>query len=270
MHALVLSPDRLVALRALSLAHDRASETREERRRFAYSRHAEETYARQLRGIADQVGRLVRGIFDGTADTISLIAESLRRYSETIAPWADAVAARVVADASRRDERVWKRHAGEVYRRLYAEVRRAPVGDVARQLIGEQAALIKSLPLEAAERVQALALEGIVGGRRWTEVRDEILNTHHVTRSRANLIARTESSRASTMLTQARAEHVGSTHYFWRSVRDADTRPSHRRMEGKAVAWDDPPMLDGLIGHAGMLPNCRPSCWPEPVIPHYP
>jgi hypothetical protein len=36
-------------------------------------------------------------------------------------------------------------------------------------------------------------------------------------------------------------------------------------MNGQVVAWDDPPTLDGLTGHAGALPNCR--CIPLPIIP---
>jgi len=86
-----------------------------------------------------------------------------------------------------------------------------------------------------------------------------------VARSRALLIARTEVTRTATTLTQARAEHIGSEGYIWRTAGDGDVRPSHRAMNGKFVRWDSPPTLDNLTGHAGCVPNCR--CYAEPVIP---
>lgn len=91
--------------------------------------------------------------------------------------------------------------------------------------------------------------------------------TGRVTRSRANTIARTEVSRASCVFTQARAENLGSEGYIWRTSEDGDVRPSHKAMNGKFVAWNSPPTLDNLKGHAGCLPNCR--CYTEPVIPNF-
>lgn len=80
-----------------------------------------------------------------------------------------------------------------------------------------------------------------------------------------SVIARTEVARTSSVLTQARAEHAGSTGYIWRTARDGDVRPSHKAMNGRFVRWGEPPTLDNLRGHAGCLPNCR--CYADPVIP---
>ena len=79
------------------------------------------------------------------------------------------------------------------------------------------------------------------------------------------LIARTEVARTASGLTEARARHVGSDGYFWRTAKDADVRDSHRQMEGKFVKWNEPPTLsDGTVTHAGQIYNCR--CYAEPVI----
>src|SRR6185437_1153848 len=99
----------------------------------------------------------------------------------------------------------------------------------------------------------------------FTTIVPEIMRGGEVSKSKATLIARTETGRALTALTQARAETVGSTSYVWRTVKDSDVRLSHKQMEGKVVDWDSPPTLDGLTGHAGSLPNCR--CFAEPIIP---
>ena len=53
------------------------------------------------------------------------------------------------------------------------------------------------------------------------------------TKARANTIARTEVSRASTMFTQARAEAIGSDGYIWRSSEDSDVRDEHKELNGK-------------------------------------
>jgi SPP1 gp7 family putative phage head morphogenesis protein len=134
-----------------------------------------------------------------------------------------------------------------------------------RQSLAEQVRLITSLPREAAARVHKLTTEALVTGSRAAEIAREILNTGEVTESRAKLIARTEVSRTATALTQARAQHVGSEGYIWRTSRDGAVRRSHKAMEGRIVRWNEPPELDGMVGHAGEFPNCR--CFVEPILP---
>ena len=88
------------------------------------------------------------------------------------------------------------------------------------------------------------------------------------TKARANTIARTEVSRASTMFTQARAEAIGSDGYIWRSSEDSDVRDEHKELNGKFFKWNEPPVADkrtGIRAHAGCIWNCR--CYAEPVIP---
>jgi SPP1 gp7 family putative phage head morphogenesis protein len=133
-----------------------------------------------------------------------------------------------------------------------------------QKALAEQVHLITSLPREAADRVHKLTIQGLTSGRRASEIAMEIAKSGDVTKSRALLIAQTEVSRTATALTQARAEYVGSVSYVWRTSRDAAVRPSHRRMEGKIVRWDQPPTLDGMVGHAGQFPRCR--CFVEPIL----
>jgi uncharacterized protein with gpF-like domain len=101
--------------------------------------------------------------------------------------------------------------------------------------------------------------------------------------SHARLIARTETARTASVLTEVRAKSVGSEGYIWRTSLDADVRPkigtpnfaklntlamgSHRKLEGTFHRWDDPPIAseNGERAHPGQIYNCR--CWPEPVLP---
>lgn len=232
---------------------------------FIRAKKVEREYARRLVSVARHVGELIRG-FDLTAPFASdKIRSALDRYGLFLRPWAESVGNRMVAEVAQRDERSWFKVANQMGETLRREIASAPIGDVIRERQAEQVRLITSLPLEAAERVQHMNREGIVKGWRADQIADEIMKTSDVTRSRAELIARTETGRTSTLLTQARAEHVGSEGYLWQTADDIDVRPSHKAMNGKFVAWGSPPTLDGLTGHAGALPNCR--CYCEPVLP---
>jgi SPP1 gp7 family putative phage head morphogenesis protein len=217
--------------------------------------------------VAKQVGAIVKGLAPGGYVTdIGPITRALTAYGELIAPWAMNVARYMIADVSRRNEKVWFQVSKEMGSELRREIQNAPTGAVFQQLQNEQVKLIKSLPLEAAKRVHELTQKGLSDSTRASEIAKEILRTGEVTESRARLIARTEVSRAASNLTQARARFAGSSHYVWRTSEDFDVRESHAAMDGKVVAWDSPPTLDGLTGHAGTLPNCR--CFPIPLLPN--
>lgn len=235
--------------------------SRKVRERFLRARNAEKGYARHLRKIAAHVGAVV-GAYAERGWVWTKLAEltaSLEKYAEIIEPWARAVASRMLAEVARRDARAWREAAGTVGRSIRAEVESAPTGATTRALLEDQVTLIKSLPIEAAQRVHRLALEAVHTGGRADAIAREIMRTGHVTRSRADLIARTETSRAQTSFTMARALHLGSEGYFWETARDANVRDSHKAMQGKFIRWSQAPTLDNLTGHAGALPNCR--CW---------
>ncbi len=193
------------------------------------------------------------------------IRQALLDYGGIIGSWAEAAARRMIAEVIARDEAAWIRTGRNMGVALKQEIAGARTGEAMRKVLAEQVGLIKSLPLQAAQRVHELAIKGIEEGARASAIGAEIMRISDVTAARANLIARTEVARTASVLTQVRAQHIGSAGYIWRTAADSDVRPSHRAMSGKFVAWETPPTLDGLVGHAGCLPNCR--CYPEPVIP---
>jgi len=201
------------------------------------------------------------------ADPASLgaITRALARYADTIRPWAAERAAEMLTASEHQDKRAWTAATRSLGAGIREELKRAPIAQVMSERMATQVKLITSLPTDAATRVQKLTMEALSSGTRAASIAKEIKRTGEVTEARANLIARTEVSRTSTLLTEARAQSVGSEGYIWRTAGDTDVRDSHRLMEGKFVAWTQPPKLDGLVGHAGALPRCR--CYPEPVIP---
>lgn len=211
---------------------------------------------------------MVDGFPPGDPAAAPTIEQLLRRYAEALTPWAEATAARMLEDLNRRDEQAWMQQAQEMSRALRDELRRAPTGETMRELMAEQVTLIKSIPLDAAERVHRLTIEALEDSTRAAAISKAIQESGEVAKSRADLIARTEVSRAATSLTEARARAVGSTHYIWRTSGDSDVRAGHRAMEGKVCSWAEPPDVDenGRIMnfHPGQIWNCR--CWAEPII----
>lgn len=192
----------------------------------------------------------------------------LRAYSEALAPWAAAVGGQMLEDVNNRDKAAWLEHAQEMSHAMRQTIREAPVGTQLHAALARQVTLIKSLPLEAAQRVHELTLQGLEDSTRFTEIAKEIMRSGEVAKSRAVLIARTEVARTASELTQARAVAVGSEQYIWRTAGDSSVRAGHKAMANKAFRWDTPPPVDegGKImhHHPGAIWNCR--CYPEPIF----
>lgn len=262
----------------------RQDESQREKRAFNQVRNAERKYGQALASIARQITAFARGFDPAEPNSMTMFEAMLSRYAEAIKPWASATAERMLVDVSRRDEAVWNSLAQDMSRSLREEIKRAPTGEMLRTMLNEQVDLITSLPRTAAERVHKLVLQGMEDATRASEIAKEIMRTGEVTKSRAMLIARTEVARVASGLVQARSVHVGSEGYIWRTAEDSDVRPalslpakvranfvgSHRKLNGKFIRWDSPPVSGtrGERAHAGQIYNCR--CYPEPVIPDEP
>lgn len=241
------------------------AKARRDKQDYAKVRRAELQYGVKLRKIARHVGEIINAFPPGDPRSLPEIDRVLTSYAEMLEPWANSLAAGMLADVKSRDDKMWEQVTSTMGEAMREEIRRAPTGEMLRKLQKEQVALITSLPRDAAERVHKLTMEGLSNAARYDEIKKMILKSGDVTESRATLIARTEVGRASTNLGQARAQYVGSEGYVWTTAHDNDVRLSHKHMDGKFVYWNRPPTLDGLTGHAGSLPNCR--CFPYIVLP---
>jgi SPP1 gp7 family putative phage head morphogenesis protein len=245
----------------------KAAIARRSRERFAVAKRVELDYLRSLRQVARQIDALVKGMApDGQVQDPEALRQALLTYGQALRPWARSVGERMLASVMRKDEASWIRLGKQIGQSLRQELENAPVGRALNLFLDEQVRLITSLPVEASERVHALVREGLMNSTRAAEIQKEIMKTGSVTESRAKLIARTEVARTASALTMVRAQHVGSTHYIWRTSEDSTVRESHRHMANTVHAWDKPPEVErGYHYHPGMFPNCR--CWPEPILP---
>jgi SPP1 gp7 family putative phage head morphogenesis protein len=249
---------------------------------FRRVRNAERDYGRRLRQLARNIETMVRSYVEAHRDEAEIqnvlggyvavgdlagLANMLDRYSALIDPWAQSVALRFVVELARRDEAAWATYSKTMSRALQQEVQTAPTGEMLRRALEDQIKLIKSIPEQAAKRVQEIAVGNLYGGERYGDMIKIIMDQGEVSRNKATLIARTETARVSSLLTEVRAKHVGSEGYIWRTVRDRRVRKSHKDMEGKFIRWDDPPVVDQGVPpyHAGQFPNCR--CFAQPIMP---
>lgn len=235
---------------------------------FAAAKRVEADFARKLVIIARHCFHIVRA-FDPTDPVqLAFLRHSLDNYASAIRPWAGAVASRMVAEVAARDARAWIRMSQRMGVRMKEQLLEAPLDAAMAQLTQTQVALITSIPPEAADKVAEWTQIGISSGQRPKEISARIMSEiGGVTKARAMLIARTESSRAASTVTQARAEWVGCTHFRWMSTGDADVRPLHRKLDGRIFAYADPPVVDertGIRGLPGQIWNCR--CVQSPII----
>ena len=139
--------------------------------------------------------------------------------------------------------------------------------------IQENAGLIIAIPLDVSEKMTSYIASEAFKGLRSDQISKALQSKYsQYTDSKINTIARTESSKASTALTEARAKDVASQWYIWRTVKDGKrVRESHQIMEGVVCSWNEPPSPENLEGekfvgyyHPGGIYNCR--CWAQPVI----
>lgn len=214
---------------------------------------------RRCKQVAKEVARITSSGQDATS-----IVYALEQYGEMIAPWAQDVMLNIVEMSDAQNVNMWRELSNKLAERLHTLTTQDAVSAAIRELSLEGARLITSIPIDIAVEVESFAQAAAITGTRHEALADYIASRGGVAQSRAELIARTETSRQTTILTQTRAVSIGSEGYIWRTSDDGRVRPSHAAMEGQFVKWSEPPTLDGLTGHAGALPNCR--CYPEPIV----
>jgi uncharacterized protein with gpF-like domain len=242
---------------------------------WAPKRRIEKNYIAALRRLARFWDMLVMG-----AGTLEDIIRAIRQSADSQAfrEYAKAAAMKMVTGVFTDAGRTWRQAARhnmrgrEIYEALLAETQ-GPMGGIYYDLVHQNAGLIKTLPSNLANEIVRYAAEESMKGRRASDIALEIQQwfPRH-SKARAELIARTETSKAATAMTRARSELMGIDWYVWRTAKDGDrVRKSHQIMEDVLVQWTNPPSPETLAGekdagryHAGNIYNCR--CYPQPLV----
>ena len=239
-----------------------------QRNAFSRVRRVEIQYGIRLRTLAQYISDVIRHYGTDSVTAAVYIRDALSKYAQAIEPWAKAVSSRMIAEAAARDRMAWFEAAKLMNRQLVKEIDTTPLGDRLRTLMDQQVGLIKSIPLEAADQVHELVIKGLEGGERPADIAKHI---EGVTRSRATLIANTESGRVATALVELRAEHLGIEEFVWASMRDSAVRYDHKILDGHVFRFDDPPVADqrtGIRALPGCIWRCRCFCDVTPFLPN--
>lgn len=160
----------------------------------------------------------------------------------------------------------------KIYEALKHEIDTTPIGISIREQVERNARLITGIPRKVSEEMTDYVSKRAIEGRRSEDIAEELQSIYpKMFKNKADLIARTETSKTSTALTKARCDNLGIKAYIWRTSEDIRVRESHEKMDDVIVFWNEPPSPETLAGeknvghyHAGNIYNCR--CYPEPII----
>ncbi len=122
---------------------------------------------------------------------------------------------------------------------LQGQIRAEGLDTVLDVKIAENVALIKSVKDEYKENIGKLLRDNVMNGERPSNIVTQIKEIGSTTKSRAKLIARTESAKINTDMTQLRSEALGAKLYVWSASMDERTRKSHAVLDGLTMRFDD-------------------------------
>jgi SPP1 gp7 family putative phage head morphogenesis protein len=242
---------------------------------FGPTKKLERAYAA---GIAKIVGRVlppkkVEETFDQW-----LAAIAMKSQEPDVIAASQLLAQRMVGWVNVKNAKTWREAAArsQQSRKLYSLLEKEMQGTTGvrvRAIVNANATYIRSIPLTQASVLVSEVLKAQQqGARAGTIAKMYKARWPELLRSRVSLIARTETAKASTALTQARCEDLDIDWYVWLTSEDGRVRDSHRNMNLVLVPWSQEPAPEALVGekstlghyHAGACPNCR--CTQRPVL----
>lgn len=125
----------------------------------------------------------------------------------------------------------------------------------------QNVSLIKSIPDEYFKNIETIVFTNTTQGSKSSSIIRQIQKLNNSTEKRARLIARDQTSKLNSALSQQRQQNLGVEEYIWRTAGDERVRDNHRSKNGKIFKWSDPPKD---TGHPGEDIQCR--CVAQPII----
>ena len=238
-------------------------------------RRIELLYQRSLRKIMKSLENRLKGL-----TSLADILRTLKKFTQSkeFQDHAESEAKKMVTSVFTDAGKTWREAANinskgrQIYAALKHEMETTPIGLSVKEQIDRNADLIKSMPIKIRSEITEIVARESMGGRRSEDIAQYLQEIFpQMTKAKADLIARTETSKTESALTKARCDNLGIKAYIWRTSEDIRVRSSHSHMDDVIVFWDNPPspeLLDGKksVGyyHAGNIYNCR--CYSEVVI----
>ncbi len=146
----------------------------------------------------------------------------------------------------------------------------ADMRDALSSVVGENVALIKSIPAKYLADVEGDVMRSVAGGRDVRALQTALLERYDLSKKRAAFIARDQNNKATAVMTKARRLSLGITQAEWvHSGGGVHPRQSHVRagQQKKRYNIAEGCEIDGEFIMPGELPNCR--CTSRAIIPGF-
>jgi len=201
-------------------------------------------------------------IVDNYAEMINRTIRALAQRYRDVGNQASAIASEMANGVNVRNRNMFhKAMERAVGVNIQGAISEPGVDAIVQSKIAENVGLIQSIPDEYFKKLVTIVNEGTTRGESAGGITKEILKLKKTTVNRAKLIARDQTQKTNSAITQARQQNLGIQEYRWRTVGDESVRHTHAAHNGKIFRWDKPPKD---TGHPGEDINCR--CVAEPVI----
>lgn len=199
---------------------------------------------------------------DAYAKTLEQAFENLRKSYLDIGLKAKSVSNSFVTNSDNANKsRFYKAMENAVGVNLETIVQGEGLDDILVASTQENVALIRSIPEEYFKKIETLVYSSTTQGDTAGSMIKQIQKIGKTTTSRAKLIARDQSSKLNSVLSQQRQQNLGVEEYVWKTSGDERVRDNHRSKNGKTFRWDKPPKD---TGHPGQDIQCR--CVAQPII----
>lgn len=204
----------------------------------------------------------VEYVNDAYARSLEEAFANLRRAYNNIGNEAKIVANSFVTNTNEvNKKRFYKAMESATGVNLQSIVQNEDLEDILIASTNENVNLIRSIPEEYFKKIEQAVYTGTTQGSKAGSLIQQIKHIGKVTTSRAKLIARDQTSKINSALSQQRQQNLGIEEYIWRTAEDDRVRESHASKNGKVFRWDDPPKD---TGHPGADIQCR--CIAQPII----
>ncbi len=147
--------------------------------------------------------------------------------------------------------------------------------------ISDNVDLIKTIPHDSLGKIKQMVYENYMSGKTSTSIVKEIQRQYGMDKRHARFIAKDQTAKLNSKITQKQQRDAGVTMYEWSTSGDQRVRrgdkvkggavdpmgDNHKRLEGMVCSWDDPPLVDRKRGrrcHPGQDYQCR--CCALPVF----
>lgn len=231
------------------------------------NRRLELYYTRQLLVISkycqDQTKEIVlptvgQNIGDSwITDIFAKLREKLVKYTTQVSR---PLATKVVQDSQKEVDAQIAEHTKSIIGvDLTPFYRASDIQDVVDTNIAANVALIKSIPNQYVDKLEALVMNAFQTGQTNEDLAKAIAQLGQSTDSRARLIAADQMGKINGAINEQRQRSMGVETYKWLDSHDDRVRPLCASHNGKTFRWDTPPKG----GHPGQKVRCRCTALPN-------